>query len=203
MLRNIFNSKLYVITCLLGTLPCSVNATLIGDNVEAVLGGASPFNISNNFGSGAIGNGIDFQATATDPAGQIWDFSIDIFDNGFTIGFTEQTRPQFANISGPSDMIRISLNDLDWLGSPQEIVNVTLDSYECLGTGNCTFKVNPSVTAIEWTTDSMYVDFHILLSEELYTFSIETVATVPIPPTAWLFLSGLTLLFCKRKSNQK
>jgi len=193
MLRKIFINNLYAISCLFLTIPFSVNATLIGDNVEAILSSSGSFEINNNFGLGIVGNDIDFQATATDPFGQIWDFSLDIFDNGFTVDFTERTRTIFANISGASDLIRITLNDLDWLGTPEEIVNVTLDNYACLGVGNCTFKVNDSNTAIGWDSDSLYVEFSGLLSDEQYTFAIDTVP-VDVPEPSILTLLGLGLV---------
>jgi len=184
---------LIVATLILG--PMAANADLIGDDIDALLSnpnGAGSFQINPNFGSGNVGPGIDFTATASDAFGQIWDFSIDVFGDGFTLGFTERTRNGDGNITDGDDMIRIELSDLDWVGMVGEIVNVSLFDYSCVSAGfSCeTFGGGPSHNSIVFGADYLSVDFNTLRDGELYTFAIDA-QHVPEPGTMALLGMGL------------
>ncbi len=188
--------KLLIATSLL-IGPMAANADLIGDVIDADLSnpnGAGSFEINPNFGSGAVGDGVDFTAVASDTFGQIWDFSLDVFGDGFTVSWTERTRNGDGNINDGDDMIRISLSDLDWVGMVGEIVDVILVDYSCepMDSFACgTFGSGPNLTAIAFGTDWLSVDFQTLRHGESYTFGIEA---THVPEPSAIALLGIGLL---------
>ena len=110
------NRYLKIGLVLISGLSFSSNATLIGDSVEATINGSSVFTVNNDFGTGVVGLGVDLTANATDVFRQDWNLTVDVFDSGFSLGWTETTRPdQGGNISGSIDLLSITISDFDWI----------------------------------------------------------------------------------------
>ena len=173
----------------------NANATLIGDTVTAQLSNPAnndaSFNL--NLGSAIVGTGVEFSGTNTDVFGQIWDTLVDVDASSFTISWTERTRAGSGNIFDGNDFIRLTLSDLDWINGPGSITGVSLAS------AAVTLDRN---TAINFTSDSVIVDFSGLYHGDSYTFDITTSHDVPEPTTLALMVLGLVGLgFRRRKLN--
>jgi hypothetical protein len=183
---------------LISGLSFSSNATLIGDSVEATINGSSVFTVNNDFGTGVVGLGVDLTANATDVFLQNWNFTVDVFDSGFSLGWTETTKAdQFGNISGSSDLLSITISDFDWIGPQLNISNVILDSFNS-SSGN-------SNTLFSFTNDSVTVNFSAMNNSDMYTFNIDTtpaVNAVPEPSTLAIFALGMIGLASRRYKKQ-
>ena len=196
----------FSLTFLVLIISTSVNASFIGDSITAEV--SQPqylgFTFNSNFGTGLVGEGIDFNAeVAAYDHGLVWDFWLDVYDSGFKIGWTEQNRNGYANLTSTnSDMIRVSLSGLDWIGINSEITDVSFVNYNCSSIGSSCSKagIGPDNTDIVFNEDSLYIDFQTLRHGEQYVFDITT-TPVPVPTAAWLFGSGLIGLvgFSRRK----
>ena len=189
--------------------PITATASLIGDSVIADLNDPNQlFTITDFVSPQVVGPGAEFDAVATDSFNQVWDIVLDVFDSGFSVSWTEQTRDGEGNLSfgGGPDLISIALSDLDWVGSSGIITDVLLADYTCEPPGFAcdTFGGGPDITNIAFDDHSLAVDFQTLRHGETYSFAITT-AHVSEPNIMALLVAGfagLGFITRRRRSNQ-
>jgi len=100
----------------------NVFATLIGDTITATAvrdPGGSQEQFIFNGNTATVGAGVEFSAPNFLGGGSL--FEIDVSDTGFTVFL------DFADFSFLQPY-SVSLSDLDWLGTPGQITNVTRDA---------------------------------------------------------------------------
>lgn len=177
-------------------LPVSAHAGFIGNTVSGSFfsGGAhSPDPL--NFGSATVGAGVEFTGTATDVFGQIWTISVDLFNNGLTLKWTESTRagqPNGGNISDGTNRWGIDLT----FSSPID-PSLALSSYmTSYGTSTPYAGTSNMDTFFFPTANSVHIGFHAMLSTDTYTFT--TAEAVPAPASVALLGLGLGLFGFRR-----
>ena len=160
-------------------------ASLIGDEVSAGLSTGIPsFTVTPFTSPQVVGGGTEFTGGLQFPGGQLSaEIQLDVWDNGFTLtGLSDNWGSQLG-----TDSLRIDLTDLDWVGTPGEIVGLNDDGG--------TWGVQDS----GFTSDSAFVIFDLLdfsQTGESHSFSFETrhLAPVPLPAALPLLGAGLFLM---------
>ncbi|MBK9348425.1 MAG: PEP-CTERM sorting domain-containing protein [Burkholderiales bacterium] len=128
-------------------------------------------------------------------ADQSWNFSIDVFDTGMTLAWTESTRasePNGGNISSGPDSFSF---DLAFSGSTLSLATpvVTFASsgaYSPLTSSLSTYSLP--------TTQSIHVGFSRMDSTDSYT-----IAAVPEPETYAMLLAGLGVMGSRSRRKSK
>ena len=164
-------------------LPTHSQAGFNGDTVWANFNGLGS---TLDFGYATVGSGVEFTGQQTDGFGQIWNFSIDIFDTGVTLSWTESTRsgePNGGNISSPSpDAYNFDL----WFASAT-VPSMALAAFSSSGSYS---PLTPSLTHLYSNDEySLHAGFSRLDSTDSYT-----IAAVPEPESWAMLLAGLGIM---------
>lgn len=170
---------------LAATLGTPARAGFNGDTVSLSYNLLNMSGISFSGASALVGAGAEFSGSATDGFGQIWSFTIDVFDNGVTLGWTESTRagvPNGGNIASGPDAWSF---DLGFAASTVPSMGLTAFSssgYFSPHTSSLTHLNYPD-------SQTLHLGFSRLDSTDSYT-----VTAVPEPETWALLLAGLGLV---------
>lgn len=173
-------------------LSAPVQAGFNGDTVylDYNLAGFTSGSASATFA--VVGSGVEFTGTGTDVFGQIWSFSIDVFNNGVTIGWTESTRalePNGGNISSLPDSYNFELNFASSTVPPMALTAFSSSGMFSPGTSSLSNLSYPD-------SQTVHIGFGRLDSTDSYT-----VTAVPEPESWALLLAGLGLLgFARRRA---
>jgi len=181
-------------------VPLAAGATLIGDSVDGSMASPSGQNVTTQFASPAVvGVGTEFTGVITDAFSQVWDIAVDIDASSFTVAFSERTRGGDGAIASfPDPVLDITLSDLDWIGMPGTIIQVTNSAYSCVSAGfSCDFDAGPRIAALGFTADSIDVEFSHLRDGDSYTFDI----VVPEPSTFAMVSFGLAGIAALRRRS--
>lgn len=132
-----------------------------------------------------VGAGAEFTGTGTDGFGQVWSFTIDVFNTGVTMGWTESTRasePNGGNISSIPDSWNFELSFASSAVPPMALTAFSSAGNYSPGT--------PSLTNLSYPdSQTVHIGFSRLDSTDSYT-----VTAVPEPESWALLLAGLGLL---------
>jgi len=185
---------------LTASIPQTATATLMGDTVTASLDSRFIGAITQPFDSPqVVGPDTEFSGIFTDAFGQAWDLALDIGITNFTLGITEQTRNETANVRTTSDLFTISLTDLDFLGGAT-IIDVKNSGYSCTGGFGCTVTGGgPNISSLIFGINSIYFGLNSIRDGELYTFDIITVSE---PSSILLLLLGLIGMGLVKRTNK-
>lgn len=167
---------------LVGYLPVA-HAGLTGDTVTGV------FNFQGapalNFGSQTVGAGVEFTGTWVDVFNQSWNISVDVFDNGVKLGWTESTRaaePNGGNISSGPDSFSFDLS----------LASSTLPTFGSVAfssSGSHSPGVSSLKTVYFPSPNAIHIGFARMDSTDSYTLT-----AVPEPETYAMLLVGLGLI---------
>ena len=176
-------------------LLCPVGASaapiLTGDSVQATL--TSSGTVVTQFTSPAVvGAGIEFTGALRAPgkAPTLYNVVVDIFANGFSIGWTSPTPDAF--ISGGGILLGLSLSGLNFTPTGT-ITDVNRTGYSCAPASSVVCGIGPISPGLSFTADSISVAFGTLRAGETYTFDI-AVAESTVPPTPVPEPTSLALL---------
>lgn len=167
-----------------------VEAGFNGDTVylDYNLAGFTSGSASSTFA--VVGSGVEFTGTGTDVFGQIWSFSIDVFNNGVTMGWTESTRAgelNGGNISSLPDSYNFELSFASSAVPPMALTAFGSSGMFSPGTSSLSNLSYPD-------SQTVHIGFSRLDSTDSYT-----VSAVPEPESWALLLSGLGLLGWARR----
>jgi hypothetical protein len=174
----------------------SATAGLMGDSVTASISALNESIQIPVASPQTVTAASEFFATVVDGFGQEWEITIDVMDMGFSVGFEESTLGGNGNISGPANLLHISLGSLD-LGVP--ITNAIWSDYSCLSPGYSCAVGGPTISSGTWTATSADVFFAGVRSGELYTFEFNPETSVPEPGTLALLAVGALGAAVQRK----
>ena len=192
----------------LALLASNSYATPIGDFVDVSIGG------NTSSVQVADGNLLSMQ-----PTGSGRTASLDYIDS------TDTFRLFVSSSSIPTSGFTFTISDIDWAGQPGVITGVTLDSTAaiqaaisnfnlsvCGGDPICLVDIQLAQDAAVLLANTLSIA-NVIFSDDAFTLEFPslptngasfvdinlTVAPVPIPAAAWLFLSALGGLFGIRK----
>ena len=169
----------------------TASATLIGDHVTATLSTmGSSFSVDTQFVSPQlVGGGTEFVGTfmfATLPM----DVSVDVTASGFVISFIQAGT--WGGSESGSEIVRISLTDLDWFGVDGFITGLSVNADSRLGVSSTGFGPDWAFVAFK--------KFSVAMSA---TVELDVTHDVPEPASLALFgfgLLGLGLVRRRRKT---
>lgn len=166
----------------------AATAAQAGLNGESVTG---TFNFAGSpvvpFGAGTVGDGVEFTGTWVDPFQQSWAISVDVFDTGVTLSWTESTRaaePNGGNISSSPDTFSLNLsfgNDVT------SIFGASAASFS--SAGNYSLQTSSLTNNTMVGSNTVHFGFSRMDSTDVYT-----ITAVPEPQTYAMVLTGLCLV---------
>ncbi len=182
-------------------LPVSAHAGFAGDTVEAIFSGGGGFlGPPLNFGFATVGAGVEFTGTATTVSDQVWTFSIDVFDTGVTLSWTEVESTLAGLHRGHMLSPDAFVFDLGFVSSvipPLALSTFSSEGVFSPGVSSLTSIAFPAANIV-------HVGFSRLDSSDSYTLSAQSISAVPEPETYAMMLAGLGLLgFAARRRKQQ
>lgn len=163
---------------------------LTGQSVSASFTPQPGWTTITQFTSPAVaGSGVEFTGQAQDPFNQIWNLSLDVGADTFTVVFTSPNPA--ANIGGFPWAMTVNVSGLTGLPA------VSLDSYWCTPANvfPCIGGA-PELGALTSNSTSFSVQFGLLLTGDHYVFG------VPEPASLAVMLGGLVGVVSRRRRKK-